>query len=359
MAGGPGSKLWPVSREHTPKQFIQIIGKKTLFQHNVEALLERFSAHDIFVSTSNELIHYVSEQAPQIPKENYIIEPKLGRDTGPASCYAMAKVAHRYPNEVVMFYVQAVCTRNPADRFLDMIETMEELVRTEGKLVTGTQIPKYVETGSDLMKLGSIRAVNRNMTAYSIDGWVDVVKERMTAEQVSALSKLYTLGTHCNHWTWTPTAFFQAVKEHRPDWYQVTQKIINVFGLPDEQEQINTLYSEFEPGRIELMTRELIPQQKVQAVMLPYKWFHITTWDDVYRYYQEQGIDTKQTEVIEVQQNGNLVLSQNKKLVALISVENMVIIETSDSILVCPRDKANKVKEITDQLKTRGYQEYL
>src|SRR3989339_1502272 len=100
MAGGLGSKLWPYSRVKAPKQFVKIIGEKTLFQITVEQLLAKYSVDDIFVSVTEELVHFVEEQTPQLKKENYIIEP-MCLDTGPASCLAMAVVARRYPNEVV------------------------------------------------------------------------------------------------------------------------------------------------------------------------------------------------------------------------------------------------------------------
>lgn len=359
MAGGNGTKLWPVSREDAPKQFYPLIGKKTLFQLNVEALLERHSPNDIYVSTTQKLAHFVLEQAPQIPGENYIIEPPLGKDTGPASGFAMLKIKQKFPDEVVMFYVQTPITRNPTDKYLDMIETMEELVKTEGKLVTGTNIPRYVETGSDLLKLGEGNTHKNGHVFHEVTGFVDVVKDRMTHEQVETIMKNSVVGTHCNHNTWTPNSLLAAIQELRPDWYEILMRIENEFGKENEESNIEEIYAEFEPGRIELITRELMKQGKVLAVVLPYKWTHITTWNDVASYYKDEAIPTHQTQVIEVDSTNNLVLSDTKKLVALIGLENIAVIETPDSILIVPKNQANKVKEVHDILKTRGEEEYL
>jgi mannose-1-phosphate guanylyltransferase len=359
MAGGTGSKLWPISREATPKHFIPLVGKKTMFQLNVDALLERYSVYDIFVSTTDDLVHFVEEQAPMLPKENYIVEPRLNKDSGPASCYAMAKVAAKYPDEVVNFYVQSPIIRTPIDKYLDMLEGMEVLVRKYNKFVTGTQIPRYVETGSDLMKLSDrVESIN-GLEVYNVTEWYNVVKDRMSIEQVREISNNNKIGTHCNHGTWTPKAFFEAIEKYRPDWNQVTNELKAIFGSEDEQQKINEIYAKFEPGRIELVTSQLIEAGQYQAVVVPYKWSHITTWDDIYRYYQEVGIDTHQTDVIEIQKNGNLVLSLNKKVIALVGIENMIVIDMEDALLICPRDQANKVKEVNDILKTRGYKELL
>lgn len=359
MAGGLGTKLWPVSREDAPKQFYPLIGKKTLFQLNVEALLERYSPYDIYVSTTEKLLHFVREQAPQIPGENYIIEPPEGRDTGPASGFAMLKLYQKFPDEVVMFYVQSPIVRNPTDKYLDMVESMEKLVKKYGQLVTGTQIPRYLETGSDLLKLGANVPSTNGIVVHQVSDFIDVVKDRMTLEQVTEIASQDKVGTHCNHNTWTPAKLLDAIKEFRPDWYSVLMKIQEVLGTPEEEEKVKRLYEQFEPGRIELVTKQLMKRGEVQAVIVPYKWTHITTWDDVARYYLEEAIETHQTEVIEVESKDNLVLSDTKKLIALVGIKDTVVVETPDSILVVPKEMANKVKEVHDILKTRGYEDFL
>lgn len=358
MAGGTGTKLWPVSREATPKHFYPLIGNKTLFQHNVEALLERHSPADIYVSTTRELIHFLFEQAPQIPVENYFIEPEL-KDSGPACCFSMIQLFQKFPDEVVMFYVQAPITRNPTDQYLDMIETIKKLVESHHKCVTGTQIPRYVETGSDLMRLGDSIPTSKGHNAYVVTDLINVVRDRMNLAQVQQIAAEGKVGTHSNHLTWTPRLFLEAVKEIKSDWFELTQQIQQALHSPSKNEEIEKIYHNFEPGRVELVTEVLMRRGDVLAVEMPYKWSHITTWDDVYRYYQEEQIPTHQTEVIEVESKNNLVLSHSGKLVALIGMEEIVVIESPDSILITPRKMANKVKDAHDILKTQGRDEYL
>lgn len=358
MAGGLGSKLWPYSRMKAPKQFIKIIGDKTLFQMTVGSLLKRYTLKDIFVSVTEDLVHFVEEQTPEIPRENYIIEPMM-RDTGPASCLAMAKVAAMYPDEVVYFYVQAVCTREPEERFLDMIGEMEKLVTSQGKLVTGTIIPKYVETGSDLFKMGKKTELASGMNVYEVSEFVNVVKERMSLEQVKEISSQFTVGTHTNHYTWRPAEFFEAVKRIRPDWYQVTEELKNIFGKENEKELMGEVYAKFEPNRIEVLTTELIKEGKVMAVELPFDWAHITTWDDVYRYRVAKDLPIKEGEVIEIDGSENLIISQGKRLISVIGIKEMVVVETEQATFIAPRVMSNRVKEVMDQLQAEGKTELL
>ena len=351
MAGGSGSKLWPYSRVKAPKQFIDIVGERTLFQMTVDALLTRYTLSDIFVSTTDDLVHFIEEQAPNIPKENYIIEP-MARDTGPASCFAMAKVAAKYPDEVVYFYVQPVVVREPKERFLDMVAEMEKLVMAQGKLITGTIIPKYVETGSDLFKMGKKATLDSAMDVYEVEEFVNVVNERMSLEQVTEISSKFVVGTHTNHYTWRPKEFFEAIQRHRPDWYSVVEELRQTFGKENEKELIGNIYSKFEPNRFEVVTTEIIKEGKLMAMSLPFEWTHITTWDDVYRYRLAKNLPTVEGDAVEIESSGNLVVTKNNKTVTLVGMKDMAVVETDDAIFIAPRNMVNKVKEITDKLKT-------
>lgn len=356
MAGGSGSKLWPYSRQKAPKQFIKIIGDKTLFQMNVGALLKQYKAEDIFVSTTEEVAHFAIEQVPEIPKENYIIEPEI-KNTGPASCFAMAKVAARYPDEVVHFYVQPVVVREPEEKYLEMIGEMEDLVKRFGKLITGMMVPKYTEMGSDLFVMGK-KIVERGMEVYEIEEFINVVKERMTLEQVEEISRRHVVGTHTNHYTWRPKEFFEAVSRLKPDWYETIEELRGVFGQENERELVAEIYARFVSGRIEELTTELIKEGKVMAVELPFEWRHITTWDDVYRYRKEKGLPMVKGEVVEVESSDNLVLSEGKRLISLVGMKEVVVVETDSAVLIVPRVMAGKVADVMDRLKEKGREKY-
>lgn len=357
MAGGLGSKLWPYSRSRAPKQFIKIVGEKTLFQMNLEALLKRYAADDIFVSVTEELVHFVEEQAPQIPKENYIVEPMM-RDTGPAACLAMTKVAARYPNEIVYFYVQPVVVREPDEKYLDMIEEMERLVKEKGKLVTGTKIPEVAETGSDFFKMGKQIDSKKGMKIYEVDEFINVVKERMTLEQVEEIAKKFVVGIHTNHYTWIPEMFFKTVKKFRPDWYEVIEKLKTVIDTPDERKKVAEIYGAFEPARFEVVTTELIKEGGVIAVVLPFEWIHITTWGDVYRYRAAKKMPTVEGEVIEIEGEKNLIMGQKGKLIAMVGMKETVVVDTGDAIFIAPRSMSGKIKEVTDKLQEEKFKKY-
>ena len=125
VAGGQGAKLWPYSRQDKPKQFQAIIGDTSSFQACVETLLTAYAPEDLFVSTKQKFIKYVSEQSPQIPLKNYIVEPDIALDRGPGEGLAFLRLSMQFPDEPV-FYVQADMVREPGHKFIEMIKSEVE-----------------------------------------------------------------------------------------------------------------------------------------------------------------------------------------------------------------------------------------
>lgn len=348
MAGGQGTKLWPLSREATPKQFIPIVGEKTLFQLNIDALLTKFDPKDIFVSTNDSYLDFINKQAPMIPEENYIIEPPLKRMTGPASGYSMLKVASKYPDEVVMFYVQPVVIRTPVEKYVEMVEGIEKLVKKHNKLVTGGMFPLYPETGSDYLQLGERVADTGSLEVYNKIKFVP--RPKTYEESETMLSEMH-LALHCNHLTWTPEGLLTAFKDFRPDWYKVLAEIKDVLGTKGERQKVTELYEKFEPGNIDA---PLISAVQAQIVILPFMWRHITTWHDVYEFYKAEGIKTIQGNVIDYDGENNLIISKDKKLVTTIGVKDFVIINNGDSILICPQKMAGRLGMLLENIRQSG-----
>lgn len=119
VCGGQGTKLWPYSRQDKPKQFQPIIGDISSYQLCIETLLTAYPAEDVFISTKHKFIKYISEQSPQIPLKNYIIEPDIALDRGPAEGLAFMRLSMLFPDEPV-FYVQGDMVREPGEKFIEL-----------------------------------------------------------------------------------------------------------------------------------------------------------------------------------------------------------------------------------------------
>ncbi|HPR09617.1 MAG TPA: sugar phosphate nucleotidyltransferase [Candidatus Saccharibacteria bacterium] len=351
-AGGQGTKMWPYSRIEKPKQFQPIIGDESSYKHNIDILLRKFNPEDIFISTKRKFIKYVSEQSPQIPLRNYIVEPDIARDRGPGEGLAFLKLAMTHPDEP-FFLVQADCYREPADKFLEMIEHAEQLVTKHKQLVTGGIKATEPSIGVDYLQLGK----HLGNDAYTIDKFVF---RKDTVKETRELIQNFHVVTHCNHMCWYPEKILEAYKQYRPDWYAKLMEIKEAIDQPGENEAIERIYAEMEKGPTEEVTTHVMDSGKAMVILLPYKWTDLGTWNSVYDFFAD-GIENYQDgNVVSVDSAGSLVkTSHPDKLIAVAGVEDLVVVDTDDALLVIPKDKIDKIKDIQAELENRETPEYL
>ena len=351
-AGGQGTKMWPYSRIEKPKQFQPIIGDESSYKHNIDILLRKFNPEDIFISTKRKFIKYVSEQSPQIPLKNYIVEPDIARDRGPGEGLAFLKLAMTHPDEP-FFLVQADCYREPADRFLKMIEQAEQLVIKHKQLVTGGIKATEPSIGVDYLQLGK----DLGADAYTIDTFVF---RKSTIKETRELIQNFHVVTHCNHMCWYPEKILEAYKQYRPDWYAKLMEIKEAIDQPGENEAIERIYAEMEKGPTEEVTTHVMDSGKAMVILLPYKWTDLGTWNSVYDFFAD-GIENYQDgNVVTVDSAGSLIkTSHPDKLIAVAGVEDLVVVDTDDALLVIPKDKIDKIKDIQAELENRETPEYL
>ncbi len=256
-AGGQGTKLWPYSRQNKPKQFQPIIGDVSSYQDTLRILLTRFSAEDIYISTKRKFIKYVSEQSPQIPLKNYIVEPDIAKDRGPAEGLAFLRLSMEHPNEP-FFVVQADCLREPADKFLQMIVDAEELVKEHKTYITGGIKATKPNMGTDYLKLGE-EVAGDGQEAYAID---EFIYRQPTIKAARQLVQNFHVVAHCNHTCWYPALMLEAYKQYRPDWYEALMEIKEVMNKPGESEAIEHIYATMEKGPTEEVTKHLMRDGK-------------------------------------------------------------------------------------------------
>ncbi|MGH7158038.1 MAG: sugar phosphate nucleotidyltransferase [Candidatus Saccharimonadales bacterium] len=353
VAGGQGTKLWPYSREERPKQFQNVIGDKTLFADTIETLLKKFTPEDIYVSTKRKFIKYVSEQAPQIPLRNYIIEPDTVKDRGPGEGLAFLRLSVSHPDEP-FFLVQSDCVRKPEEAFLQMIEDAGKIVEVNKKLITGGQKATDVNIGVDYLKLGERVHHGTVQEVYDVS---EFIYRGASYHETRRLIENYNVVTHPNHYCWYPGLMLDAYKKYRPDWYKALMKIKDVFDKPGEDAAIEAIYKTMEKGPTEEVTKHVMANGDCSIILLPFKWTDIGTWGSVYEFFTdgEAGQNYTDGHVIALNTTGSLIKTSNHgKLVAVAGVENLVIVDTEDALLIVPKDKIEQLKDIQAKLKEEG-----
>lgn len=353
-AGGQGTKMWPYSRQDKPKQFQPIIGDVSSYEQTIKTLLKKFTAEDIYISTKRKFIKYVSEQSPQIPLRNYIVEPDVAKDRGPGEGLAFLKLSVDHPDEP-FFLVQADCLRDPDDKFLEMIDHAEELVKKHKKLVTGGIKATEPNMGVDYLKLDG--QVDGFKEAYEIEKFLF---RRKTLKETQDLVENFHVVAHCNHTCWYPGLMLEAYRQHRPDWYEALMKIKDVLGKPGENEAIEEIYASMEKGPTEDVTTHVMNSGEAMVILLPYKWTDVGTWGSVYEFFEDGVQNYEDGNVISVETRGSLIKTSHKdKLIAVAGVQDLIVVDTDDALLVIPKDKIDKIKDIQAILEERNATEYL
>lgn len=346
--------MWPYSRQDKPKQFQPIIGDISSYQHTIEVLLREFTPEDIYISTKRKFIKYVSEQSPQIPLKNYIVEPDVAKDRGPGEGLAFVRLSLSHPNEP-FFIVQADCLREPAEGFLKMVREAEKLVVEHKKLVTGGIKATEPNMGVDYLKLG--KQTNGNGESYYID---EFLFRRNNLRETRELVENFHVVAHCNHTCWYPDLMLEAYKKYRPDWHEALMKIRNVMDKPGENEAIEQIYAEMEKGPTEDVTTHVMNSGESMVILLPYKWTDVGTWGSVYEFFEDGVANYQDGNVISVETNGSLIKTSDKnKLIAVAGLKDMIVVDTEDVLLVIPKDDIDKIKEIQKVLESRSATEYL
>ncbi len=345
IAGGEGTKLWPLSRKNKPKQFQPVVGDKSLFRQNVDALLGNFAPQDVFVSTKKRYVKFVVEEAPEISLENIIIEPDVAKNTGPATGFAVLKVSIKYPNEPFMI-VQADCLRKPDAKFIKMIQVAEKLVQKEKKLITGGQKALYPDMGIDYLMLGNPVQSQSDVDIFQIQKFVPRLN---SYEETEKLISGFRIATHSNHYCWYPNLMLDAIKKHKPMWHKGLVEIKEVLGDENEAEEIDRIYSAMDAGSFEDVTKNIFSESYI--ILNPFRWMDMGTWGDIHEYLAPNEQVYKDGDVLTIDSRNSFIKGKKGKLIATIGIDNLLIIDTDDALLVCPKSRAQEVKKIVEKLK--------
>lgn len=346
ICGGIGSKMWPMSRSTMPKHFLPLINNKSLFQLNWEALRLKFEPKDIFLQTNEVQAKIALSQVPEIIKENVFIEPEM-RNQGPATGFAAAQLIKNGFGDEPFILVQADVLREPAEKFIDMIGELEKLGKANDKYITGGFMPKSIVRGVDYLVKGSLVSEDNGVKVFEVADYIDRTEEDKIKEYLGTDKLLL----HANHTSMTPNNLLKMYQKYKPEWYE---PLVAIAGGGD----VVTEYAKMEKAGIEEVTKLVYKNDEALVVELPFNWVDFGTWESVAGYLSEKGM-YKPEELMEIDCNNNFVYRKGKKYVALIGVEDLVVVDTGDALLITKKDQTGKVGQIVDFCKEQNKTELL
>ncbi|MBI2414775.1 hypothetical protein HYV31_02985 [candidate division WWE3 bacterium] len=351
VAGGQGTKLWPLSTESAPKHFQEVIFGKSSFAWNVETLLSAYPAEDIFINTKRMYLPLAIQQAPQIPLKNFIIEPDIKMGRGPSDGLVFAYMSAKFPDEP-MITIQADNFRKPEEDYLKMLAEMDTLIRRDKRFITGGKKASYPTLGVDYLQLGEKVSIEGSLEFYKVNRFVyrsDSYKE------TKRLAENYHVVIHVNHFAWYPDMFLAEYRKYKPNWYNSLMQIKEVL---DDEAKVTEIYSAMEKGATEEVLSHTMEES--YAVLVPFEWIDFGAWNSVYELISENDEVVKSENVIALDSSKSLVkCTDPNKLIALYGVENLAIVDTGKCLLIMPLDKSEKIKDIIEEVKNQNFGTYL
>ncbi|HPT66199.1 MAG TPA: sugar phosphate nucleotidyltransferase [Candidatus Woesebacteria bacterium] len=346
ICGGVGSKMWPMSRSTMPKHFLPLINGKSLFQLNWEALRRRFSPEEIFLQTNEVQAKIAKNLIPEIIEENIFIEPEM-RNQGPATGFAAAQLIKRGFGDEPFILVQADVLREPDEEFLKMIGEVEKLAGANDKYITGGFAPQTIVRGVDYLVKGNLISEENGVKIFEVADYIDRTEEEKIKEYLGGDKLLL----HANHTTMTPNNLLKMYQKYKPEWYEPLVAI-------STNGDVVTEYGKMPKAGIEEVTKLVYKSGEALVVELPFNWVDFGTWESVANYMREKSMYNPE-DVFEVESQNNFVYRKDKKYVALIGVENLVVIDTADGLLITKKDQTGKVGTVVDKLKEENRSELI
>lgn len=345
MAGGVGSRFWPVSRNSKPKQFLDILGVgKTFIQQTFNRFAKIIPVENILVVTSENYYSLVKEQLPQMLDENILLEPHK-RNTAPCIAYATYKLLKKNPDAAVVVA--------PSDHlildeevFLLTINQALDYVSSNNDLVTIGIKPTRPETGYGYIQANKADAKNvGTMQAYKVKTFTEKPNLELAKVLVASGEFCWNSGI----FVWNVKTIAQELERYIPDIANQFKDGEPYYYTPDEKAFIKGIYEACNGISIDYAVME--KTEKSWVVSASFGWTDLGTWDSLYdrSAKDENGnmVDAERT-MLSATSNSVVVSKEKDKLVVVKGLDNYMVVSTDDVLLVCPRDAVEFKNVITD-----------
>jgi mannose-1-phosphate guanylyltransferase len=351
LAGGIGTRFWPLSRRERPKQFLPIISEKTMIEETVERLAPLIPLERIYTIGNSEQSRSIRGIFPDMTEANSLIEP-LGRNTAPSLILATA--------HVFLKNIKAVIAALPADHlitdvplFLKKLEAGAQAAYEREDLVTFGIPPSYPSTGYGYIQFSREHSHQiQDEEFYSVQEF----KEKPDVSQAKVFLEADNYFWNSGMFLWKAETFVRKLEQFAPEWHVYWEKILQALQAEDES-QVASIFKAIPSTSIDYALME-----KAKGVLMcegNFGWSDVGAWSSLLEIWpKDQEGNALRAESILLDSENCLVYSKDK-LTALIGVKDLIIVDTPDALLICRKDQDQKVKDIVGRLKKDNKDEYL
>ena len=349
MAGGSGTRFWPLSRRARPKQLLPLLGGRSLLAATAERVQPLVGPERLLVVTGTEVAAAVAAELPWLPAGNVLVEP-TGRDTAACVGWVAWRLAERHPGAVMLVIpADHVVPDGPA--FRGAMAAAAAIAHARGGLVTIGFRPTRPETGYGYLELGEPAGVVGDFQTYRVARFVEK-PDRARAEAMLAAGGFRWNG---GLFAWSVAAIRDAIRTHLPELATGLDALRADGAALGEPAALARHYPAL--PRISIDHGVMEKAATVWAVAADFAWSDVGSWAGLEEVAASGG-EARLGDVVGVDAAGNVLVSDGP-LVAAVGVRDLVVVATRDAVLVVPKEQCQRVKELVELLRAAGRDELL
>ena len=353
MAGGGGTRLWPLSRRNRPKQMLPLVEEKSMFKMSVDRLTPLFPPENIYVVTSEKYAKELKEDAPLVPMENFIIEP-YGKDSGPAAALGITVIQRRNPNATI-----AILTADHhiahAEKFHNVLRASQQITQDTDTIVTLGITPSHPSTAFGYIQRGRKLGIAGGFSYFASLGFTEKPDVERAQEFIFSGDYSWNSGM----FVWKASHALEEFRIHQPAMYPLLMRLSEKVDTPQFEATLAEVWEAI--PKISLDYAVMEHAKNMVVIPIDIGWSDVGSWGTLFEILRsdDNGNITlgEESKHIMIDSGGALILS--KRLVAMIGVKDLVVVDTDDALLICHRDRTQEVKTIVNRLKDLSQDDYL
>lgn len=355
MAGGSGAKFWPRTTELNPKPFIHLFGEGTMIQNTVFRLLPYFAAEDVYIITSEGNKDFIAEQLPIIPPGNIILEP-FARNTAPCLGLASMFLSAKYPEDTIMMAFPADHVINNVREFHNSLDIAAGVAFDKEGIVTIGVMPTRPEPSFGYVQ---IRETREGIEDY-FDKGVRTTTTFAEKPDINTARRFINSGDflwNSGMFIWRLDVFTKKFAEFLPDHSALFKPVQKAFGTDAFSPALELAYRQMESVSIDYGILEKC--EDVFVVESTFNWSDLGSWDELFRLSMKDGRNNFIEGDVIALNSSNSLISAHNKFIGAVGVDNLIIIDSEDSLLICKRGHSEEIIELVDYLRRKQINRYL
>jgi mannose-1-phosphate guanylyltransferase len=346
FAGGTGTRLWPLSRKKSPKQFERIIGDKSTLQLAVDRLRPDFKPEDIYISTNIAYKDIMYEQLPEIPHENYFFEPEK-RDVGPAIALVMGILQKQFPHEPVVILW--------SDHLVKEVHLFKKIIAAAGtqmkkkpdSLIFIAHKPRFASSNLGYIQIGKKSHENDLISFFSFESFKYRPDEETAKKYFASGKYAWNLG----YFVTTPQFIWKAFERFTPVLFQTMNTIVSAYGTNKFQAALKREYHNAEKVNFDHAILEKIEKNLAHVIVEDIGWSDIGAWEAVKEALEQYPYEniTRGKTYLEHVRDTLIYNYEDKKLIVGIDLDEHIIVNTKDVLLIAKKNSVGKIKNLVEQ----------